>query len=381
MGLFDIFKKKPPVTPEKKEIEVNIESKVIIHDPPEFDEVERPTLEELVAKSYPSRNGLYPHEIVMLQKAEQFKIRGNQFPKYWYYDYSVIDPQLILNTLRSRGFLEIGTIEQALGALKTTELKEELKAVGQKVSGKKDELVQRLMENGDLDALERKYPDRYFQLTDLGKEELEENQYLFKSAGLDAWETNWKYKGKVPTLQQQRDDTWRMYNKMSMEHIRNRDYGLYRNTRYDMCWFVMEEEKYKTALQLLCEVALYDLNNLGNGDPDINDLKNHIFRMELSQQFSYPKSDTDSMLPPRVKSDFVKLKDEIGFSNKEFEEHLRSVFAEFTLPYRILTNDECVDVILAELNDKPGTMRSIYRKAKSREKEKLLDLKKRAEEK
>lgn len=40
-------------------------------------------------------------------------------------------------------------------------IKKELKAIGQKVSGKKAELIDRLLENASLEDLEKKFPVRF----------------------------------------------------------------------------------------------------------------------------------------------------------------------------------------------------------------------------
>lgn len=62
-----------------------------------------------------------------------------------------------------------------------------------------------------------------------------------------------------------RELIWREFNRKSIEYMKNGDWGLYRNNRLDMHDFVMEEKKYRSALQLLCEAISYDLSEHGMG--------------------------------------------------------------------------------------------------------------------
>ena len=148
MGLFDILKKvlqsstnekqEKPISIKTDETPVSsVEKKEIISKVPSvaFEQDGPPSLNSLIEKAIPSKQGLYPHEIMMLEYAPHFKITNNSFQNFWYWQYSVTEPQAILDSLFERGFIEIGDLRTALEKLKLTEIKEELKALNQKVSG------------------------------------------------------------------------------------------------------------------------------------------------------------------------------------------------------------------------------------------------------
>ena len=107
----------------------------------------------------------------MLEYAPHFKTTHNNFQNFLYWQYSVTEPQAILDSLFERGFTEVGDLRSALEKLKLPEIKEELKLINQKVTGKKAELIDRLMEFGDLAALGKKYSERYYVLTPKGEQE------------------------------------------------------------------------------------------------------------------------------------------------------------------------------------------------------------------
>lgn len=57
-------------------------------------------------------------------------------------------------------------------------IKNELRAIGQKVRGKKANLIDRLLSNASPEELEKKFSVRFYELTESGTQELTENQYV-----------------------------------------------------------------------------------------------------------------------------------------------------------------------------------------------------------
>ena len=162
MGLFDLFKKKSNpvdnivtkapvisgsyIPPASEYVKKEVVAKTpLVEITTEVDGP--PPLEDLLKRATPSKGGLYPHEILMLDYAHTYKTSDNSFQGFWYYQYSVKDPQSILDSLYERGFIELGDLRSVLERLKLDEIKDELKLVNEKVSGKKAELIDRLLED------------------------------------------------------------------------------------------------------------------------------------------------------------------------------------------------------------------------------------------
>ena len=132
MGLFDFLKKKKLTQSSAKELNApnsqGIQSKesappfmkkeVVAKTPLVEISVEQDgplPLSTLLKTATPSKQGLYPHEIMMLEYAPHFKTTHNNFQNFWYWQYSVTEPQAILDSLFERGFTEVGDLRSALG--------------------------------------------------------------------------------------------------------------------------------------------------------------------------------------------------------------------------------------------------------------------------
>ena len=376
MGLFDLFKKKnivqnPSTQNQNMTLDLNssaIKKEEVIKSSSieNSSEDQPPLLSDLIKSAIPSKQGLYPHEIMMLEYAPHFKTSNNTFQNFWYYQYSVTEPQSILDSLYNRGFVEVGDLKSAIEKLKLSEIKEELKLINQKVTGKKDELVSRLIENGNIDFLNQKYAERYFVLTPKGEQELKENQYvsyLHRNRYMTAWEMNQRI---AQTHYPYRDILWGYFNEQSGKHIQNYDFGFYRNVRLNMHDFLCEENKYKAALKLLIEVISYDLSGLGNNYRFVLDSgmpKDIRCESRLSNFFT---KEDDVTLPPAIINYFEKLKNNLEFSDNEFISCVYKEFSEIETFDRVFSADECANIILSEIGLEKKKVESSYKVAEKR---------------
>lgn len=199
-----------------------------------------PSLESRISRATPSKQGLYPHEILMLSYAHTYKVSNNKFQGFWYYLYSVKEPQTILTSLYERGFVTLGDLKDTIEKLKVTELKEELVSIGEKTTGKKAELITRLLEKGDTNYLSQKYQERYYTLTEKGEQELNDNNYvayLHKTKYISVWDMNYLLNINNSSSLAYRDILWNEFNRQSNEHLSTGNFGLYRNTRLYMYQF------------------------------------------------------------------------------------------------------------------------------------------------
>lgn len=92
----------------------------------------------------------------------------------------------------------------------------------------------------------------------INKEELESEREILR-----------KRFGKDPSIN---DVRWGVFNKQIIDHAKDGNWGLYRNTLSNMAMLLEEEAKQKQALETYLMVCLLDLNgvsNVGNPDPEI----------------------------------------------------------------------------------------------------------------
>ena len=400
MSLFDFLKKKKTIqssSDTKQEIPNSqvskyetstpsfVKKEVVAKTPLVEISVEQnspPPLSTLVKTATPSKQGLYPHEIMMLEYAPHFKTSNNTFQNFWYWQYSVTDPQAVLDSLFERNFTEVGDLRSALEKLKLPEIKEELKLLNQKVTGKKAELIDRLMAFGVLDELEKKYSERYYSLTPKGEKELKENQYvsyLHRNKHMSVWEMNQRI---AQTHYPYRDILWSYFNEQAGIHFQNFDFGLYRNIRLNMYQFLMDESKPWTAFHMLCEVLSFDLSGLGNNEKSLfewekNDPKYFLMIYESRAEHFFPYENTTLIIPPAISAWFAEMQTTLGLDDKSYRDAILKELQETHPPRRIFTDEECADIIIAAIHSNTDTLSAIYSKAEKREKLKLKEIKSR----
>lgn len=227
-------------------------------------------IKKAVDNSFPSKNGLKWTEILFLSRSESFYTNQKNFEDYWYLSYGINDPTELLNQLNDMGFITPEPLEDSIKKLTTAEIKEKLKYFALKVSGKKQELINRLLTNVSMVDLEKYIAKRYYKLTDLGNSEIKQNEYVFQFGyynrsnlyGFDIWWLNAKIY-ENPTMNY-RDLIWGELNKQSIiakEKFNDGYFYEYIRIREIMAQFLLDEKKnYKTALSLLAE-AYYIYGN------------------------------------------------------------------------------------------------------------------------
>lgn len=372
MGLFDLFRKKvqkqevPKAEPNTKPSE-HIQITVTIGTNNEI-----PSLHDLVAAATPSKQGLYPHEILMLNYASTYKTSGNTFQGFWLYEYGVNNPQAVLDSLLARGFISIGGIKDTLQRQTVSTLKMELSRIKAKASGKKEALIERILELEDTATLEAQFPDKYFVPTEKGVREISDNEYvlyLHRKRYMSVWEMNKLLNANGPRHLPYRDILWGEFNRQSLEHINNLDFGLYRNTRLSMYEFLMEENRYRDAFSCLCEVLYSDFSGLGNSERLFfsNDAKAHRFSLGLKLESCFPYEKSLVRLSPKMKEYLVGLQEKLRLDNANLENTLRTEFEGCSfLPFHVFTVDECVEIVMGELNNQTEQIIRIYQTAETR---------------
>lgn len=147
-----------------------------------------------IKKSYPSANGLYPHELLMLREAHYYRypLREKRLPEYWYYQYGIGDVSVYFEKLLQDGFLTVGDVRSSIEHSTLPVIKRVLSDYGLSTKGKKDDLVELLLNNVSHDILNSLFPEKYLELTEYGRKELNDNPYILikDSDGTSIWTLN-----------------------------------------------------------------------------------------------------------------------------------------------------------------------------------------------
>lgn len=363
MGIFNFIKRKLSKQKEEKSqnVKVSISSKSTKNNEMVEDEVI--PIEERLKEMKSGDEGLYPHEILVLSYAPTFYTDGNNnFQGFWWYKYGIKDMNKILDSLLDREFIRVGSVESAMWKSTVVELKDVLRENEQKVSGKKEVLIKRLLDEVEEEKLNDVFPRRTYETTDLGEEVLKRNEhipYIHRNniGELDIFSLNELVKELEPGYSY-RDAIWGYLNKRGTELISENSFGLYRNCRFTMSEFVHEENKLSNAFALLVEVIRYDLSGLNNS-----------FDMEylyIYKEHFFPYENSIIKMAPGITKRVVDYKKAKGLSDEQLREEIIKYGEKISLPFSVFTVDECADIVLMEINEDEDGLVKLYKKAEKR---------------
>lgn len=377
MGLFDLFKKKPSQNTqnakheEKESPHSSPSVSVSATSQPQVTSNDTPVISarQRLKTAIISKQGLYPHEILVLEYATSYYTSDNQFQGFWWYKYGVDDVQALLNSLVDRGFLTIGSLEASLNKQTGAAIKEVLKLHNLKLTGKKADLIQRALSEVPEAELRKQFPRRTYELTELGKDEIKAEEYVLyihrhPYENLDIWSLNQMVYTKP--YYPYRDKIWGFFNKRCGEYAVSGDWGLYRNCRFSMNRFLQEERKYKDALGMLAEVVYYDLSGMSNG-----------FDMQylyISAPHFFPYEDSLATTAPGVIGDIFSCKEKASLSEGEFTQIIADRMQKLNAPLTLFTVDECIQIILFERSENKESLSKLYDKARKRFQQKYPEI-------
>lgn len=315
-----------------------------------------------------SSQGLKPHEILMIYYCDEYTTNQQDFPSFWTYTYGVNRPQKILDKLIDQGFVEVATAKQSLNTLKVSELKEILKSHGLKLSGKKNELIERIsqeIEEADLDGY---IPEFKYIPTCKGEKELKENEYVIfihkkggRAYGLSLYDVN-KMCHEYPK-HRYKDLIWGHLNQKLMDETQNfvdfgmvRGVALVRQYQYD---FLIDEERYTNiTLSLLAECVFYDVN-----ETFLYRYKYHLERyaeMMPHHNINEERPEVKRVLYLRIK-DFITIQDRMQLTDNEMFSNLVDSFNKCLIKDTIISNTDLAGLIVSEMNDNTELAERVYK--------------------
>ena len=152
---------------------------LVVHEGTQFEKKVIP-FNERKTVTYPSKNGLYVPEILLLEycKYGKYPKPSNGYPGFWWFDYGVRDVGSLLDSLRSREFIKWERKGNLLMNLNVNELREILRAHCLSTTGKKGELIERIKSDIAEEDLPNNVALQKYTLTEKGIEELKENAYV-----------------------------------------------------------------------------------------------------------------------------------------------------------------------------------------------------------
>lgn len=249
----------------------DIENKISEEKTIEYDEsVSNEEIEDIMNNI--SKDNLTANEVIFLKFINNKEVNIT-FSSRWEHMYE-LKPTIEIEKLIKLEYLTYSSWDENVKNATTKELKEILKTEDLKISGSKQELVERVLGNVDTDLLEKKFNKRKYTLTDKGKEIIEKNKSLFMSEREKLGEefaelTDEEYRQlqifhKVNKYKQlkhnelsfekgymKNDILWSIYNMQTLEYLNKKDYIMASVVYSEMYNLLYSEKRYEKALEFL----------------------------------------------------------------------------------------------------------------------------------
>lgn len=303
---------------------------------------------------------LSPEEILMLALTDEKDTSNDFFPGYWEYTYNV-NPQILFTQLVNRGFYtKEKSLLLTLKRKTVEELKEILRENNLKVSGKKQELVDRILNELSEKQLNSIKLIEVYKINDTAKEILANNEHIlfFHNSPMEiSIYTAHDFKNKNPNFSPI-EIARHLGEIQAKRHISNGNWGLYRNLKHSLSEIEMTVQNFEDALTLLFEVCYIDLSGISNSfDPEF---------MEIYEKSFFPYTKSSCTLAPGIVNKIRKLKVKFNLSDIELKNLFVKSMANYQIPFHLFTKEESADVLIAEINHDEEQLKHIYNLAEKR---------------
>ncbi|ANB58577.1 SAP domain protein [Anoxybacillus sp. B7M1] len=307
-----------------------------------------------------NNGGLTIEEILMLALIEEKDTNNDFFPGFWQYSYNV-NPKLLFANLIKKGFyLKEKSLTTTLERKTVDELKEILRKHNLKVSGRKQELIDRILNELCEEELNSIELIEVYKRNEKAKEIIEKNEHIIffhrNQTEISIYEAH-DFKNKNPHYSPV-EIARELIDLKAKRHIANKDWGLYRNTRVSLAEIEIKEQNFDIALALLFEVCYLDLSGMSNNF-DLNFL--YIYEDRF---FPYEKS--IHTLAPGIVNYIRKLKVKLELTDENLKHLYLSTMHKYQVPFHLFTKEETANILIAEINNDVNTLKEIYKTARKR---------------
>ena len=253
--------------------------------------------------------------------------KNDAYPSYLKYDFGINNPSKYHQKVIDEGYLEEAPAANSLKHFKVDQLKQILTSNGLSDKGKKDELIQRIVSNVNLDTLPL---DKVYIPSEKGIEYLNKYDYLFKVKKYDIAVSEFEHYQQESKGGLTNDIIWRILNDKFNEHSLARDFGLARNVLLKKAIFLLDEGKETDSLSYYILVFYYDMSGYGNNNT--RDSKKDLMFAPGIVKAIYDRK--EYYKPEMITRCFEKYQLQSHYcTNSSFEKMIKKIF-----------NDETIDV-------------------------------------
>ena len=219
---------------------------------------EKPIINNAFDADIPTLQGDYAKTIFLWAHNKASAVKKNdEYVRYFLYECGIRNPSAYHKELINDGYFEKASTATVLNSLKVSELKELLSSIGQSGTGKKEVLIERVLQNADENLIKTFYPVELYSLSKKGEEFLtQNNDYVLIHKHKD-WGIDWKdYDSRRKPGYSFYDIVWGILN----ERVLKETYNFGRNAYHCMYQLLKEEGKRENAIEMLLRVLYIDLS-------------------------------------------------------------------------------------------------------------------------
>lgn len=209
----------------------------------------------------PQFQGDYAKTIFLYATSKSSPVKADSdYVKYLLYECGIREPARYHRQMIEEGYLQASTIEDMVTALKMDILKEILKQLGLPVSGKKAELVERIMNANNEEIIHEYCRIQTYAISEKGKQFLQDHDAYLMLHRNKNWGISWKEYDQCRREGYGFYDTiWGILNKRV---VNEPTMGLMRCDYYNMYEVLYQEGKRKNALEMLLRVIYIDFSGV-----------------------------------------------------------------------------------------------------------------------
>lgn len=299
----------------------------------------------------PPLQGDYAKTVFLNAYSKPSPIKNDcDYQQYLLYECGIKNPSAYHRALIDEGYLSHCPLTESLKSLKVDELKTILSEHNLKLKGKKEELINRIIENIDESTIYKYCQVDLYSITEKGRKFLDTHIDYVQIHRHKNWEVDWKeYDSYKKPGYNFSDTMWSIFN----DRLRTcDDFG--RNAYFCMYNLLVEEHKEKNALEILLRILYIDLSGAYLSkriDTVVEFYIDNIYSWEeLQSVFS-----AEVFLAPIFVTDIAKYK---AFYNDSIVDKIY----EWKLPMQLCSKQlflEIVHSILDETYDEESVMNKL----------------------
>lgn len=187
--------------------------------------------------------------------------KNNEYSRYFEFECGITNPRKYHKDLIKTGYLQPSPTKDVISSLKVTELKEICDSLGISKSGKKLDLINRIIAFCPAEQIYSFAEEQLYSLSEKGSTFVREHEDYIQlhkhknwGIGLDEYIN---FKQSLPFNGSFRDISWGIFNKRIIAYAK--EYGLLRNNYLNMSYLMKEEGEYGEELKYLLYVLFLDI--------------------------------------------------------------------------------------------------------------------------